>query len=163
MTLGFKYLFLLLSASLFATPAQVIIIPTGEVNEPGNLTSVGFERAGALPEYITLTQNFTSYGVPTVIFAARPTSLPSDNTQACIQTVNPTAQTLGLPIHSGYSKQQNASIASFILNNPSYNGKNVLICWRPDSIQALATAFGVASPPTFPSTLFNETWVITFS
>lgn len=148
---------------LVAAPAQVIIIPTGEVDASGNLTEQGLERAGALPEYISFTPNLLFYGVPASIFAARPTSLSSDNTQACMLTVGPTAQTLKLPIHGGYSKLQNRNIASFILSNPNYNGKNILICWRPDSIQALAEAFGVSSPPTFSRAVFNEAWVITFS
>lgn len=144
-------------------PAQVIIIPSGEVDSAGNLTQQGKERAGALADYIILTPNFTSFGEPVSVFAARPTSLTADNTQACIQTAGPTAQVLNLPIHSGYSKLQDANLASFILNRPHYNGKNVLICWRPDSIQALASAFGVSSPPSFPDNTFNVAWQITFS
>ncbi len=148
--------------SVLATPAQVIIIPNGEIDSSGNLTQQGLERAGALADYITLTPNFTSFGQPLSIFAARPTNAIAQNTQCCIQTVSPTAQLLGLPIHSGYSTQQNSSIASFILNDPKYNGKTVLICWRSDSIQALGAALGVSSPPTFASGN-NQTWLITFS
>ncbi len=151
------------SFSLFTVPAQVIILPSGEVDSSGNLTQQGLERAGALADYIILTPNFTSYGEPISIFAARPSSLPADNTQACIQTVSPTAQILNLPIHSGYSKLQDTGIASFILNDAKYSGKNILICWRPDSIQALAAAFGVSSPPNFPPNTFNVAWLITFS
>lgn len=145
-----------------AAPAQVIIIPTGEVDASGDLTGQGLERAGALPEYISLTTNLTTFGLPVSVFAARPTALVGDSTQACLQTVGPTAQMLKLPIHSGYSKLQSEQIASFILNNPNYNHKNVLICWRPDQIQALASAFGISSPPTFPITQFDVAWAISF-
>lgn len=158
------FLFLLLTSFanyVLATPAQVIIIPNAEVDASGNLTQQGFERAGALPPYITSTPNLTSFGLPVSVFASRPDSLIP--TQACIQTVAPTARTLKLPIHSGYAQQQNNKIASFILNNHDYDDKNILICWRTGSIQALAAAFGVASPPVFPPNVFNVTWVITFS
>lgn len=155
---------------IFATPAQVIIIPHAEVDSSGHLTQQGLERAGALAGYIIFTPNLTIYGEPVAIFAARPTPTrpkppfyKTDKTQACIQTVAPTAQSLTLPIHSGYSKLEDSKIASFILNNKKYAGKNVLICWRNGKIQKLAAAFGVSSPPAFPLNVFNLTWVITFS
>lgn len=149
------------ATSLFATPAQVIIIPQAEIDASGNLTQKGLERAGALAPYITQTPLLTQFGEPASIFAARPTvTVP---TQACIQTVGPTGQMLSLPIHSGYSDLQNTTIASLILNNPNYNGKNILICWRNASIQGLAAALGVPSPPVFPSNVYNLTWLITFS
>ncbi len=153
---------LVATLSLSANPAQVIILPTGEVDSSGNLTAQGLERAGALPEYIFSTSNLSLFGLPSAVFAARPTALPKDSTQACLQTLGPTAQFLGLPIHSGYSKLQSNALASFILSDPNYTGKNVLICWRPDSIQALASAFGVAAPPTFPPGQFNVAWAIQF-
>lgn len=156
------------ATSLMAIPAQVIIIPNAEIDPTGNLTQIGFERSGALAAYISLTPSLTTFGEPVSIFAARPIpntppNLPTDNTLACLQTVGPTALFLKLPIHPGYSKLQDAEIASFILNNPNYNDLNVLICWRPESIQSLAAAFGVASPPAFPANTYNVTWVITFS
>lgn len=156
-------LFIAFSMYLSAIPAQVIIIPNGEVDTAGNLTQQGLERAGALADYIILTPNFTSYGNPAAIFAARPTNLPADNTQACMQTIAPTASQLSLPIHSGYSKQQNVKISSFILNNRNYNGKSIVICWRTDSIQALASALGVVNPPAIGPNGNNVAWLISFS
>ncbi len=147
---------------LSAAPAQVIILPTAETDVSGNLTTQGFERAGALPEYISSTSNLTEFGLPFAIFGARPSSSAGDGTQACLQTVGPTAQSLSLPIHSGYSKLQTEEVSSFILNNPDYENKNVLICWRPDRMQALALAFGVSSPPVVPQIPWNMAWVITF-
>ena len=158
------------TTSLTATPAQVIILPQAEIDGFGNLTQQGLERAGALAGFITLTTNLTKYGVPIAVYAARPTPtsptppfLPTDKTQACIQTVAPTAQVLKLPIHSGFSKIQDNKVASLILEDPDYDSKNVLICWRNDAIQALATALGVASPPSFPQNVYNIAWVITFA
>lgn len=149
------------ASSIFATPSQVIIIPNAEVNSLGNLTPQGFERAGALPSYIITTPNFSSYGPPSTVFASRPYSqIP---TQAAIQTIAPTAEVLALPIHSGFSPQQNTVLADLILDGSNYNDKNILICWPPGSIQALAAALGVVSPPSFPDNVHNITWVITFS
>lgn len=157
-------------APIFATPAQLMIIPHAELNAQGHLTKQGLERAGALPGYLLLTPNLTAYGPPVSLFAARPTpSSPTppffrgDDTQACIQTIAPTAQILKLPIHSGFSKLQDSKLATFILNNPLYDGKNVLICWRNESIPSLAQAFGVSCPPSFPPYVDNVAWVITFA
>lgn len=147
--------------SLLATPAQVIIIPQADIDASGNLTQEGLERAGALAAYITLSPDLTDYGNPISIFAARP--VVTNPTAACIQTVGPTAQMLKLPIHVGYSTLDNTAVASFILNNPDYDGYNLVICWRNASIQDLTSALGVSSPPAFPPNVYNVTWVVTFS
>jgi hypothetical protein len=152
---------------LQATPAQVTIIANAEVDSSGNLTQQGLERAGALAPYFTLTPDLITFGLPVSIFAARPTlntsPYPSgSDTTCCIGTVAPTAFMLSQPIHPGYAQFQEQSLADFINGDTYCDGANVLICWRPSSIAALAEAFGVSSPPDF-GTEVNVTWVIQFS
>lgn len=153
---------------LVAIPAQVIIIRHGEKDAAGNLSQKGLERAGALAPYFAYTQSLITYGPPFSIFAARPTpNTPpysaDENTQRCLQTVSPTAQFLSLVIHSGYARFEEPQLADFVLNNPNYNGKNVLVCWHHEAIRNLAIAFGISSPPTYPDDEFDLTWVITYA
>lgn len=157
-----------LASQLPAVPAQVMIIRHAEKEPGGNLSQKGLERAGALAPYFELTPALVIFGTPVSIFAARPTPSVSpygidESTQRCIQTVGPTAELLTLPIHSGYAKLQENALAAFVLSDPLYDGKNVLICWHHDTISQLAQAFGIASPPVYPGSTFDQTWVITYN
>jgi hypothetical protein len=156
------------SNQLLATPQQVIIIRHGEKDAVGNLSQKGLERAGALAPYFAYTATLNLYGLPVALFAARPTPPyppfgPDENTQRCIQTIGPTGELLKLPIHSGYDKFQNTQIATFILNDSTYSGKNLIICWHHEMIQVLAEAFGIVNPPAYPPNQYDQTWVITFN
>jgi len=157
----------IIATPLFSLPAQIIIIRHAEKDSLGNLSQRGWERAGALAPYLTKSSFLLNFGLPTAIFAARPTPniFPyevDENTLRCVQTVSPTAQFLNLPIHSGYAKFQEEILAQLILNNPNYDDKNILICWHHGRIPELAIALGASSAPTFPY-VFDQTWVITYS
>lgn len=155
------------AASLMAVPGQVLIIPHAEINSSGNLSQKGLERAGALAAYFAKTASLLDFGTPVAIFAGRPTPniapfAPNSNTERCLRTVYPTAYFLNLPIHPGFAQGQETQLATFILNEPEYDGRNVLICWQPEAIQALAAALGVSSPAPFPADTFDETAVVTY-
>lgn len=154
-------------SQLPATPAQVILIRHAEKDAQGNLSQKGYERAGALAAYFDLTPVLTNFGPPFAIFAARPNPPvapfhPDENTERCLQTVAPTAFSLKLPIHPGYDKLQFVELADFVLNNPLYDGKNILICWHHDTLPQLAQALGIANPPVYPAGSFDLTWLITY-
>lgn len=155
-----------------ALPAQVIIIRHGEKDTTnGQLLPRGQSRAGALAAYLTeLDPTSTNpplfdYGPPTVLFAARPALHSDDNTIRCIQTLIPTALKLKLPIHSPYGPLQETELAQHILNDPRYDGGNVLICWHHTLIATLIEAFGYEPPapivPNYPNR-FDLVWVMTF-
>lgn len=151
-----------------AQPAQVMIIRHAEKDAKGNLSQKGLERAGALATYFAKEPSLLVYGLPSALFAARPTEntfpfQPDDNTARCLQTLGPTAQAFTLPIHPGFAKFEESALAEFVLNNFRYDNQNVLICWQLETIPALAEAFGVQNPPVYPSNQFDQTWVITFS
>lgn len=164
----------------YALPGQVIIVRHGEKNTiTGELTAAGIERVEALSSYFThpndgpgfvgsagLTNvTLFNYGVPFALFAARPVQRSDDFTVRCIQTLVPTALTLNLPIHSPYGPGQEQQLAQSILNEPRFDGKNILICWHHTFIAALIQAFGYAPPagilPTYPNR-FDLVWVMTF-
>lgn len=174
--LFFSLLLFILSAHqlsfLEALPAQVIIIRHGEKNPlNGQLLPKGQSRAGALAAYLTeLDPNSTNppllvYGPPDVIFASRPAQHSDDQTIRCGQTVTPTAAKLKLPVHSPYGPLQEQEMADFILNNPNYDGKNVLICWHHTLIGNLIEAFGYLPPPgilpNYPNR-YDLVWLLRF-
>lgn len=145
-----------------ALPAQVIIIRHGEKNPlNGQLLPKGQSRAGALMAYLTerdpssTNPPLFSHGPPAVIFASRPALHSDDETIRCIQTVTPTAAKLKLPVHSPFGPLQEQELADFILNDPRYDGKNVLICWHHTLIATLIEAFGYLPPsgilPDYPN------------
>lgn len=166
------FVFLILKGALLqALPSQVIIIRHGEkdlIN--GQLTPKGQSRAGALGPYLTEFDPASTnpplllFGPPTVLFAARPALFSDDETIRCIQTLIPTGVKLKLPIHSPYAPLQEQELANFILEDPRYDGANVLICWHHTLIAALIEAFGYQPPAAiipYPNR-FDLVWVMTF-
>lgn len=157
----------MVTLSVFALPAQVIVIRHSEKDADGNLTQRGFERAGALAHYLTKSPYLTNFGTPVAIFAARPNNgkppyQPDENTRRCLDSVGPTAQLLKLPIHAGFTKFQEPELAEFILNSSKYDGKNVLICWHHETIQELLIALGVTSVEPVPD-VFDLVWLIQYN
>ncbi len=165
----------------YALPGQVIIIRHGEKNTISHeLTSAGIERVEALSSYLTQPNNepgfigfagltnvtLFNFGVPFALYASRPVLISDDFTVRCIQTLVPTALKLGLPIHSPYGTDQEEQLAQLILNDPTYDGKNVVICWHHSHIADLIQAFGYAPPagiiPTYPNNRYDLVWVMTF-
>lgn len=171
---------LLYLGSVYALPAQVIIVRHGEKNTvTGELTSAGVERVEALSSYLTEPNSgpgfvgtaglsnvvLFNYGLPVALFAARPVHHSDDFTVRCIQTLVPTALTLNLPVHSPYGPGQEHQLVQLIFNEPRFNGKNIVICWHHTFIAQLIQAFGYVPPagilPIHPNR-FDLVWVMTF-
>jgi hypothetical protein len=161
-------LFTFLIATSFAAPAQVIVIRHGEKFKfpPFALDEKGQERAAALGPYFAERPEVTLFGPPDAIFAARPTPngppYSSDGkSMRCVQTVVPTAELFKLSIHAGFSQTEEHLLVNFILNNPEYDGKNIIICWHHEQISDIIQAFGY-NPIVFPHHRFDVTYVMTF-
>ena len=130
---------------------------------------MGQSRAGTLATYLTeydlnnTNVSLFDFGLPAVIFATRAV-LVSDDTVRCIQTVIPTALKLQLPVHSPFATLQEHQLAQFILNDPRYNGKNVLICWHHTRIATLINELGyLASSSIYPyPNRYDWVWQLTF-
>lgn len=173
-------LLLLYLGTGYALPGQVIIIRHGEKNTvTGELTGAGIERVEALSSYLTQPNNgpgfvglaglsnvvLFNYGLPFALFASRPVHHSDDFTVRCIQTLVPTALKLNLPIHSPYGPGQEQQLAQSILNDPLFDGKNIVICWHHTFIAALIEAFGYAPPAgivPYPNNRFDLVWPMTF-
>lgn len=155
-----------------ALPTQVVIIRHGEKDPTnGQLLPKGVSRAGALESYLTILDPTSTnpplfnFGSPNALFASRPALHSDDETIRCIQTLIPTSIKLKLPIHSPYAPLQEQELANFILTDPRYDGKYVLICWHHTLIATLIEAFGYAPPagivPTYPNR-YDLVWIMTF-
>ena len=156
------WLALSVSSSLFALPAQVIIIRHGEKPATGNdLAPQGFERADALATFFQTAPFVLNFGLPKAIFASKPA--PVDPSMREIETITPTAAALGLPVHSPFPTPEVTDLAQLILNESKYDGKMVLICWEHKVMDQLAFAFGVnPMPPPYPGSRFDLVYVITY-
>lgn len=156
--------------SLFAMPAQVIVIRHGEKDPvTRQLSQQGQERAGALGYYLTQTSYLLQYGQPFALFASRSVPITDRIVPRTIQTLMPTAQLMQLPLHIPYNGYQVTEMADLILNNSQYDGKNIVICWNHSSIHDLINAFGYQLPfkctapnKKYPDCRFDLTHVMTF-
>ncbi len=177
----FCFLATLYLGMAYAQPGQVIIIRHGEKNTVTfELTGAGMERADALSSYLTHPNEGPGFvgsagltnvllfddGLPFALFAARPKQYSDEFTARCINTLLPTALKLNLPINAHYGSGQEKQLARYILNDPRFDGKNVVICWHHTGIATLIEAFGYAPNsnivPTYPNDRFDLVWPMTF-
>lgn len=146
-----------------ATPKQVLIIRHGE--KPGDpavdseadgrdLSTRGFERAGALAPYIPAT-----FGAPDFLFATQ----ASKHSNRPVETITPLAQALQLDIDAKHGDDDYPKVAADILGNAKYHGKRVLICWHHGKIPELAQALGGIPPQSpWPGAVFDRVWQIDY-
>lgn len=142
---------------------QVIIIRHGE--KPGNpatdseadgidLSTRGFERAGALAPFITDT-----FGKPDFLFASQATK----HSNRPVETITPLANSLGLEIDSKHPDDDFQKVADDILGNAKYAGKLILICWHHGKIPELTAALGGVPPyAPWPGYIFDRVWKIDY-
>ncbi len=151
----------IMSSELF--PAQILIIRHGEKpGDPGtdnsadgpDLSTRGYERAGALAPYIPAT--FTK---PDFLFATQ----ASANSNRPVETITPLALAINVSINSDYDEKHYAKLASDILKSEQYAGKTLLICWHHGTIPDLTKAL-LGKPPAdkWPSTVFDRVWQIAY-
>ncbi len=144
-------------------PKQVLIIRHGE--KPGdpatdndsdgiNLSTRGYERAGALAPYIPAT-----FGAPDFLFATQ----ASKHSNRPVETITPLAQALKLEINDKHGDDDYQKVADDILGNAKYQGKLVLICWHHGKIPELTAALG-GTPPLakWPGAVFDRVWQIDY-
>jgi hypothetical protein len=79
------------------------------------------------------------------------------------ETVEPLAAKLGLPIITSWNTYDLGDLAAALKHDVSLAGKQILICWRHDALQALAQALGARDAPSWPNTLYDRVWLATYS
>jgi hypothetical protein len=155
---------LLFSAtSAWCMPAQIVIIRHAEKPASGNeLSARGFQRAQALPQFFKNNTIVTEFGPPVAIFAMKPGS--DEGSVRAIETVSPLATSLGLPIQENIVRDDLQTLVDTIKNDPTYDGKMVLICWEHKVIPQLAADFGLQNGPSnWDGSVFDRAWVLDFT
>jgi hypothetical protein len=148
----------------WAKPAEIILLRHGEKPPEDwnvHLSPRGRERAQALANLLTTDPAFTSNGLPAALFAARPT--PHGHGERASETLQPLATKLKLPIQMPYASADSAQLAKLLLDDPTLDGKTVVVCWVHEHLPDLAEALGVKRVPAhWKSTEFDRLWVIRF-
>jgi phosphohistidine phosphatase SixA len=94
-----------------------------------NLSPVGRDRAQRLAQYVPGKVRQARF-----LFA----SAASKHSVRPIQTLQPLSEKIGVQIDSTFADQDYEALAHKILNDPSYDGKLVVICWHHGNIPPLA-------------------------
>ena len=116
-----------------------------------NLSPRGFQRAAALPKLFG-----SRLPKPDVIIATR----ASKGSNRPIETVEPLARALDLPIDNRFRDDDFRILARYLMTDERYNGKVVLVCWHHGKMEKLARALGVKDAPVWPDDQFDHVWVI---
>ena len=152
-----------------------------------NLSILGAARAAALPSLFVPGQSqlacdlvldldplmFTGKYETIPIKGTRPrfptpqtimATAPSKHSQRPIETVTPLALALNLHIYDRFADKDPdiEKMTKAILNDHSFAGEVVLICWHHGKIPEIAKALGVAKPPKWDGKVFDRVWQITF-
>jgi broad specificity phosphatase PhoE len=127
--------------------------PSVDASSDGvNLSTKGYERAGALAPYVPAT-----FGVPDFLFATK----ASDHSNRPVETITPLAAQTHLEIHSEFNDNDYAQLAAKLTSDDKYAGKRVLVCWHHGTIPALVSALGYTPPvDRWPSDSFDRVWVV---
>jgi hypothetical protein len=147
----------------YSMPAQVLLIRHAEKPESGNdLSEQGYARAKALPAFFTKNPVVNRFGPIAAVYAMKAASEDSSNRP--VETVIPTAKTLGLIIHAQYPRKIIVPLVSEIKNSPELDGKTVLICWEHKMIPLIAQEFGFFNAPTqWDGHVFNQVWALSLN
>lgn len=177
--------FIFLSFSkLLSVPAAVVIIRHGEKQVAGYktgkkgkekkiytryLSAKGWRRAAALVPYFTIPGNendqevfnFTKkFGLPYALFASGPSE--QDSSLRPIETITPLANNLRLKIRSSFTAEQYQDLASYIMTDPEFEGKYLIISFEHKHIPLLAKAMGIEQAPKKWPNVFDRAWVTEF-
>ena len=154
-----------LAQDCFARPAQVILLrhaekPLDESNL--HLSDQGRDRAKGLAQFLTSNKAVTNAGLPSVLFATKVSR--RGHSQRPSETLQPLAERLNLVIQTPYSPEDYLLLAKKILNDPAFDGKNVVVCWVHDYLPQFASALGAKSAPQkWKATVFDRAWLITWT
>lgn len=149
-----RFLSLFVSCSIFAMPAQVILITHAEPTPSESTLSLrGRERAAAYIPFFKGSPDVNFNGLPSAIFAS---------SHLTALTVQPLASDLEIPVNSRHTST--TDLAQEILTNPDYEGHTVLICRPAAEIPTLAKALGVKKhPKKWSEESHDRLWVVSFN
>lgn len=125
-------------------PLQILLIRHAEEPARGvseDLDAHGRRRAAALATLFT-----ARFVTPQFLFAAQ----SSSRSNRSVETLEPLARTLAIPINRAFKSQHYGDLAHALLTQAIYDHSRVLICWHHSSLPELALALGVKKPPPGP-------------
>ena len=134
--------------------------PVGTDKDP-DLTPVGYHRADLLPTLFVAPKGSTQMPRlrrPDALFATD----RSKHSNRPVETITPLSIALNLTINHDFEDHDTASIANAVLSG-RYAGKVVVICWHHGELPHLAEALGVANPPHWEDTTFNQIWKVEYA
>jgi broad specificity phosphatase PhoE len=124
---------------------NILMIRHAEKPDSGSdLAVAGQERAQAYVAYFRNYSINSSLVKLDYLFAAANSSA----SQRPQLTIQPLAAALGLPINDKYEDKDYQKAADYILQNPKYDQKNLLICWHHGEVLDLAEALGATGLPS---------------
>ena len=137
-------------------PATIMLIRHAEDGGDVNfhLSPEGAKRAQALPQLFG-----PRLPKPDIIIATR-ASKASDRP---METVEPLAKALHLPIDNRFKDDDYEILAHELLTDQRYAGKIVLVCWHHGKLPKLARALGVSDTPKWSNRQFDRVWIIDYS
>ena len=156
---------LLVGHNICGQPAQIILFRHAE--KPADAASVhlsgqGEERARDLVSLLGRNSALTSNAPVAALYATRITK--HDHSHRTGETLGPLSQDLRLPVNTAFDSDNFILLATFVLKNPAYRGKTVIICWTHHDIAQLAAALGVRpEPPAWKNKTFDRLWLIAYA
>jgi phosphohistidine phosphatase SixA len=127
---------------------------SGGVKDP-NLSPRGYQRAAALAKVIP-----DHFPRPDFLIAAK----NSKHSDRPIETITPLSDALHEPIDAKFKTEETDEVAHYVLTDPKFAGKVVLIAWHHENIPALAKTLGVNNAPDkWSSDTFDRVWEITYT
>lgn len=155
---------LLFFQSAGAQPAQVILLRHAEKPDDQadvHLAQRGEERAHVLVSLLGRGSPLTSHAPVAALYATRVTK--HDHSHRTGETLAPLSLALDLPVNTTYASDDYVLAAANLLNNPSYRGKTVIVCWTHHDLAQLAGALGVRPQPDhWKDKTFDRLWIITY-
>jgi hypothetical protein len=147
-------------------PAKILVIRHAEkppdADPSADLSAIGKKRAEELPRLFTKSETRPDpFPKPDFIFAAK----NSKHSHRSLETVAPLARKLRVDVNSEFRSEDFGMLANELLQNPKYQGKTILICWRHAEMPALAMALKAKNgvPEKVKSSAFDRVWEITYA
>src|SRR5690349_19512072 len=124
-----------------------------------SLTVDGWQRAGALVELFAPLRGRPPAGLwrPSAVYAA---AARNGRSRRSIETVQPLARQLGLPVDDRYAPGEEARLAAELVDRPGVT----LVSWHHKSLRRIVDALGEitpAKPGRWPGDRYDLVWVFT--
>ncbi|MGA3066112.1 MAG: hypothetical protein ABSF29_04610 [Tepidisphaeraceae bacterium] len=81
-----------------------------------------------------------------------------------VETITPLSKAIKESIDSTFDAKDVAGVSHFLLTDPKFAGKTILIAWHHEKIPELAKDLGVTNAPSdWNSDVYDRVWEITYT